>query len=68
MRPTMPRRKREISLSVLTAVAMVGVWVANVARADNTELYDVAILNGRVMDPESGLDAKNNVGIRAGRS
>src|SRR5258705_8175266 len=31
------------------------------------EAYDVAILNGRVMDPESGLDAVRNVGIRAGK-
>jgi N-acyl-D-aspartate/D-glutamate deacylase len=28
---------------------------------------DVAILNGRVTDPESGLDAVRNVGIRNGR-
>jgi len=31
------------------------------------EPYDVVILNGRVMDPESGLDAVRNVGIRAGK-
>jgi dihydroorotase len=31
------------------------------------ETYDIAILNGRVMDPESGLDAVRNVGIRAGK-
>ena len=29
--------------------------------------YDVVILNGRVMDPESGLDAIRNVGIRGGK-
>src|SRR5512140_1700279 len=28
--------------------------------------YDVVILNGRVMDPETGLDGVRNVGIRAG--
>jgi len=31
------------------------------------EPYDVAIVNGRVMDPESGLDAVRNVGLRAGK-
>jgi N-acyl-D-aspartate/D-glutamate deacylase len=31
------------------------------------EKYDVVIANGRVMDPESGLDAVRNVGIIAGR-
>lgn len=31
------------------------------------ETYDVVIANGRVMDPESGLDAVRNVGISGGR-
>jgi N-acyl-D-aspartate/D-glutamate deacylase len=31
------------------------------------QTYDVAIVNGRVMDPESGRDAVRNVGIRAGK-
>jgi N-acyl-D-glutamate deacylase len=29
--------------------------------------YDLVILNGRVMDPESGLDEVRNVGIKAGK-
>jgi len=28
------------------------------------DLYDIVILNGRVMDPETGLDAIRHVGIR----
>jgi len=32
-----------------------------------SDTYSTAILNGRVMDPESGLDAIRNVGIRDGR-
>jgi N-acyl-D-glutamate deacylase len=31
------------------------------------EDYDLVILNGRVMDPESGLDAVRNVGIKDGK-
>jgi N-acyl-D-aspartate/D-glutamate deacylase len=31
------------------------------------DAYDVVIANGRVMDPESGLDAVRNVGLRAGK-
>lgn len=31
------------------------------------QTFDLVIANGRVMDPESGLDAVRNVGIRAGR-
>ena len=30
------------------------------------QVYDVAIIGGRVMDPESGLDAVRNVGISGG--
>ena len=28
-----------------------------------TQSYDIAVVNGRVMDPESGLDAIRNIGI-----
>src|SRR5882724_6922931 len=31
------------------------------------ESYDVVVLNGRVMDPESNLDAVRNLGIRGGK-
>ena len=30
--------------------------------------YDIVIANGRVMDPESGLDAVRNVGISGGKN
>ena len=33
----------------------------------HVENYDLVILNGRVMDPESQLDAKRNVGIKDGK-
>jgi N-acyl-D-aspartate/D-glutamate deacylase len=32
-----------------------------------TAKYDTVVANGRVVDPESGLDAVRNVGIRAGK-
>src|SRR5262245_22552720 len=31
------------------------------------ETFDTVVMNGRVMDPESGLDAVRNVGIHDGR-
>lgn len=31
------------------------------------ELYDIVIINGRVIDPETGLDAVRNVGIKGGK-
>src|SRR5580658_215477 len=35
--------------------------------AQSEQTYDVVILNGHVMDPESGLDAVRNVGIQSGK-
>ncbi|HET9948818.1 MAG TPA: amidohydrolase family protein [Longimicrobiales bacterium] len=40
---------------------------AFLAGCGSAETYDVVIAGGRVMDPESGLDATMNVGIREGR-
>lgn len=37
-----------------------------VSRADSP-VFDIVISNGRVMDPESGLDAIRNIGIRDGK-
>ena len=31
------------------------------------QTFDLVLANGRVMDPESGLDAVRSLGIRAGR-
>ena len=37
------------------------------AAASQEETYDVVIVGGKVMDPESGLAAVRNVGIRDGK-
>jgi len=57
--------KIAITLVLFAAIAT----FASKPRSDGAagEAYDVAILNGRVMDPESGLDAVRNVGIRTGK-
>src|SRR5216683_1122485 len=53
--------------------AMLGLIVGAVGMSaesgasNGTETYDVVIANGRVMDPESGLDAVRNVGIRGAK-
>ena len=49
---------RKAIFALLSFLALLGT-----AQAQN---YDLAILNGRVMDPESGLDAVRNVGIKDG--
>jgi N-acyl-D-aspartate/D-glutamate deacylase len=38
-----------------------------VATASPQQIYDLVITNGRVVDPESGLDAVRSIGIRDGR-
>ncbi len=35
--------------------------------AQSTDTYDIVLKNGRVMDPETGMDAISNVGIRGDR-
>ena len=46
------------------AIALAVAWAATLAGQGG---YDLVIRNGRVIDPESGLDAVRNVGIIAGR-
>src|SRR6267154_878768 len=46
--------------SVAGAIAGAGV-------GNGAETFDLVIANGRVMDPESGLDATRNLGIRDGK-
>ena len=38
-----------------------------IAAATGTDVYDLAVLNGRVMDPETKLDAVRNIGVKDGR-
>jgi len=53
-------------------VAVAGVWAGlfSVGLAWGqaaAPVYDMVVLHGRVMDPETGLDAVRNVGIREGK-
>ncbi|NNC99979.1 MAG: amidohydrolase family protein [Gammaproteobacteria bacterium] len=41
--------------------------VAFLPTATMAEAFDLVIANGRVIDPETGLDAQRNLGIRGGR-
>jgi N-acyl-D-aspartate/D-glutamate deacylase len=55
---------------VTAAMALLTVFIVAGPKKDNSAepaTYDVVIANGRVMDPESGLDAVRNVGIRGGK-
>ncbi len=49
---------------LLTATVVI---TAGSGASNGKETYDLVIANGRVMDPESGLDAVRNMGIRGGK-
>src|SRR5258708_4535367 len=52
------------------AVLLLGAAFGMSARTGATNgagIYDLVIANGRVMDPESGLDEVRNLGIRGGK-
>jgi N-acyl-D-aspartate/D-glutamate deacylase len=56
--------------SVLASAALLGVFFgvgAKKSAAPDDTTYDLVLANGRVMDPESGLDAVRNVGISGGK-
>jgi len=61
------RHARRLRLAAAGALAFaLGFGGALLARAQDAS-YDVVITNGRVKDPESGLDAVRNVGISGGK-
>lgn len=49
------------------ALAVALLTAANFHAQPANEAFDLVIANGRVMDPESGLDAVRNIGISAGK-
>ena len=53
-------RRALLKIACVVALAVLGLPAADT-------VYDVVIENGRVMDPESGLNAVRNVGILAGK-
>jgi dihydroorotase len=62
-----------VKLGIRVALATVALLAvdfgvgAKKSAAQEDAIYDIVIGNGRVMDPESGLDAVKNVGITGGR-
>ena len=51
----------------LSFCALLALAACSSPPAPAADTYDLVIANGRVMDPESKLDAVRHVGIRAGR-
>lgn len=53
--------------AALPVAALLALAACSAPPAPAADIYDLVIANGRVMDPESKLDAVRHVGIRAGR-
>jgi N-acyl-D-aspartate/D-glutamate deacylase len=58
--------RRRLGILGAASIALLTVGSGGPAAA-GTISYDLAILNGRVMDPESGLDAVRNVAVQSGK-
>jgi len=69
--PARSRRRNILPLLCFTMAALCALVRINIASTGEREYnsepeYDVVILNGRVVDPESGLDAIRSIGINKG--
>jgi N-acyl-D-glutamate deacylase len=62
-----PTRLRGTILLLAVAVSTAAFGGQNAGRQREREHFDVVINGGRVLDPESGLDAVRNVGITGGK-
>jgi len=59
------RERRILAMRLATTIAVAAALTSTVSVAAAQD-YDVVLAGGRVMDPESGLDAVRHVGIRDG--
>ena len=61
------KRALRVGTSCVIAVGVLNVGGASTAFAGAVAAYDLVVLNGRVIDPESNLDAIRNIGIIDGK-
>jgi len=65
-KPVIARRARPVALLCSLLLASSAFKLPGIASSDAMTNYDIVILNGRVIDPESQLDAVRNIGIDKG--
>src|SRR6202795_2344131 len=68
----MAKINRRIAIFFVALTGIIAVRARTLDPASGSQVssasgYDMVIANGRVMDPETGLDAIRNVGITAGK-
>ena len=63
------KQKNKIVRLFLLTLAVIALIGLDAAAAEESEapVFDIVILNGRVMDPETKVDAVSNVGIKDGK-
>jgi N-acyl-D-aspartate/D-glutamate deacylase len=61
------RRRGKLAFGGVVLLALCAEVGAKISTSFPGETFDLVIANGRVMDPESGLDAARNVGITGGK-
>jgi dihydroorotase len=61
------RRRGKLAFGGVALLALCAEVGAKISTSFAGETFDLVIANGRVMDPESGLDAARNVGITGGK-
>src|SRR5258705_23825 len=66
MTATLLKMRLLAMLSASSILFFAGITLPGTGNATE-EIYDVVVLHGRVIDPESNLDALRNIGIRSGK-
>ena len=61
------RRSRMFFIGLLFLLISYAIVVTAVTQGQLMSAFDLVLIGGRVMDPESGLDAVRNIGVSGGR-
>lgn len=64
---TASRRSGMIFIAILSLLISYAFVLTAVTQGQRVSTFDLVLTGGRVMDPESGLDAARNIGISGGR-
>ena len=58
--------RKRVLVGLMAALALIAGFATAQSSQPTTQKYGIVVVNGRVMDPESGLDAVRNIGISGG--
>ncbi len=58
---------KKLIQQMLGSVLVTGITLLSASSAMAAETYDLVILDGRVMDPQTNFDGKRNVGVKDGK-